>query len=68
MQQPENYGALPKTGFIRIAGLIPIVSFSAATIWRRVHAGTFPQPVKLSERVTAWRVEDIRTWLDAQGQ
>jgi hypothetical protein len=47
--------------------LIPApVPFSSATLWRRVKAGTFPKPVKLSERVTAWRVEDIRQWLDAQ--
>lgn len=66
MPQPA-YGALPQTGFIRAADLIPILSFSSSTLWRRVNAGTFPQPVKLSERVTAWRVEEIRAWLDRQG-
>lgn len=42
------------------------VLFSSATLWRPVKAGTLPRPVKLSERVTAWRVEDVRQWLDAQ--
>lgn len=65
----QPFGALPATGFIRQSQLIPApVPFSSATLWRRVKAGTFPKPVKLSERVTAWRVEDVRAWLDAQSE
>ncbi|MGS3152481.1 helix-turn-helix transcriptional regulator [Aeromonas sanarellii] len=65
---------LPQTGFIRQAqlvndpkkgtsGLLPI---SQATLWRWVAAGKFPAPVKLSDRVTAWRSEDVRIWIDSQ--
>lgn len=55
---------LPSVGFVRQSQLIPtIVPFSAATLWRRVKSGEFPSPVKLSERVTAWRVEDVRAWI-----
>jgi predicted DNA-binding transcriptional regulator AlpA len=38
-----------------------------ATVWRKAKAGTFPQPVNLSAQVTAWRVEDVRAWMDARG-
>lgn len=62
----STYGALPVTGYVRISDLRPILPFSDSTIWRRVRAGTFPAPVKLSERVTAWRAEDVREWLDSQ--
>ena len=68
MAQQSTYGTLPQTGFVRAADLRPILSFSISTLWRRVNAGTFPKPVKFSERVTAWRVEDIRAWLEIQGQ
>jgi prophage regulatory protein len=55
---------LPAVGYVRQSQLIPtIVPFSSATLWRRVNSGGFPRPVKLSERVTAWRVEDIRAWM-----
>lgn len=55
---------LPVDGFIRQAQLIPdVVPFSPATLWRKVKDGSFPAPVKLSPRVTAWRVEDVRAWL-----
>lgn len=73
---PKPYvGTLPNTGFVRLAQLVAdsktgrpgILPFSSATVWRRVRAGTFPAPVKLSEKVTAWRAEDVRAWLDAQG-
>ena len=54
-------GHLPMTGYLRQAQLIPaIFPFSSATLWRKVKAGTFPKPVKLGPRITAWRVEDIR--------
>lgn len=59
--------ALPDTGFLRQPQVLSFVPISKSTLWRRVHARTFPQPVKLSERVTVWRVEDIRRWIQLQG-
>lgn len=66
---------LPETGYVRLpllvgdakAGKLGILPFSASTLWRRVKAGTFPAPIKLSARVTAWKVESVRQWLDEQG-
>jgi prophage regulatory protein len=40
--------------------------FSAPTLWRMVAAGKFPAPRKLSARVTAWQVSEVRAWLQAQ--
>lgn len=65
---------LPQTGYIRQSilvgdnktGMPGVLPFSASTLWRRVRAGTFPAPIKLSERVTAWKAEAIRQWLDEQ--
>lgn len=60
---PEMF---PETGFLRQSDIIPApIPFSPATLWRKVKDGTFPAPVKLSERVTAWRVEDIRAWMQS---
>lgn len=59
---------LPQTGFVRQSQLIPaIIPFSAATLWRKVKAGEFPAPVKLSQRVTAWKAEDVRAWIEKMG-
>lgn len=66
MQSQNDFDKLPQSGFIRQSQLIPDpIPFSPATLWRKVKDGTFPAPVKLSERVTAWRVEDVRAWMQA---
>lgn len=63
IKQP-SVSVLPAVGFVRQKQLIPaIVPFSSATLWRKVASGEFPAPVKLSARVTAWRVEDVRAWM-----
>jgi len=66
------FDALPNSAYVREAQLVqsPIrpdstapLPFSAPTLWRMVNAGTFPKPIKLSERVTAWNVGAVRAWL-----
>jgi len=70
-----SFDALPDAAFIRESQLVrspkrPTIPaplpFSGPTLWRKVKAGTFPRPLKLSERVTAWKVADVRAWLNAQ--
>jgi len=58
---------IPQTGYLRLAqivgnkkaGIPAIIPVSKSTWWQGVKSGRYPQPVKLSERCTAWRVEDI---------
>ncbi len=57
---------LPATGFIRQRELINIIPVSSATLWRWVRSGDFVQPVRLGANVTAWRVEDVQHWMNAQ--
>lgn len=73
--KPPAFDALPESAFIRESQLVydpkrpeypAPLPFSAATLWRKVAAGTFPKPVKLSTRVTAWRVADVRDFLQEQ--
>lgn len=61
-----GFDSRPNTGFIRQSHILEVVPFSAATLWRMVRAGTFPAPTKLSTRVTAWRVSQIREWMAIQ--
>lgn len=62
-----NTAQRPVVGFIRQADLVPgMVPFSAATLWRKVKSGEFPAPVKLSARVTAWRLEDVYAWMQSR--
>ena len=62
---------LPETGFLRLSqiignpakGIPPLIPVKKSTWWAGVKTGRFPQPVKLGQRVTAWRVEDLRTFI-----
>lgn len=68
---------LPKEGFVRIPQIIgdkkanpPVVGvcpFSKAQLWKLVKEGKFPSPIKISTRVTAWRVEDVRKFIEEVG-
>lgn len=68
------FDQLPDSAFIRQSQLVTdskrpgpaLLPFSANTLWRKVKSGQFPSPAKLSERVTAWRVGDVRRWLAQQ--
>jgi prophage regulatory protein len=44
-----------------VPGIFPI---SKSTWWQGVKDGRFPKGVKLSERVTAWKAEDIRALIN----
>ena len=57
---------LPDIGFLRQSQVLAFVPISKSTLWRRIQARTFPQPLKLSERVTVWRAEEIRRWIASQ--
>ena len=49
---------------LRLSDVLKRIPVSASTWWSGVKEGKFPQPVKLSKRVTAWRETDIRALMD----
>jgi prophage regulatory protein len=63
----KNY-TLPETGFLRIDEVLKFYPVAKSTLWQAVKDGKFPKPVKLSERVTAWRAEDIRELIKSKSQ
>lgn len=67
----------PETGFLRIRQILgdskanppipPIIPVSKSSWWAGCASGRYPAPVKLGERTTAWRVEDIRKLIASAG-
>lgn len=61
--------SLPATGFLRLTQIIgnakanppipALIPVSKSTIWEWVKIGRFPRPIKLSAKVTVWKVEDV---------
>lgn len=37
-------------------------SLDITTIYRKIKAGTFPEPVRVGKRRVAWRSEDVDAW------
>lgn len=64
----QNFDTLPDSALIRMRQLSEVLPVHKTTIWKRVKAGTFPEPIRFTEgRCTAWKVGDVRRWLAAQG-
>jgi len=67
---------LPETGFVRLSqiigdkknGIPPIIPVSKSSWWDGVKSGRYPASVKLGERTTCWRVEDIRKLIESAGE
>ena len=53
-------GKLPETGFVRLPLVLSVFPISRSAWWAGIKAGKYPAGVKLSQRCTAWRVQDIR--------
>ncbi|WP_374319749.1 helix-turn-helix transcriptional regulator [Pseudoxanthomonas kaohsiungensis] len=61
-RDPTEY--LPATGFLRLPDVLRYYPVSRSTWWAGVRSGRYPEPVKLGERCTAWRAEDIRDLIE----
>ncbi len=64
VQAKDKDGKAIKGKFI----IPPIVPVGKSTWWEGVKKGVYPQPIKLSKRITAWRVEDIRALITNLGE
>ncbi|WP_091932931.1 helix-turn-helix transcriptional regulator [Propionivibrio dicarboxylicus] len=60
-----HFDSLPDSANVRQPVVQALIGCSSATVWRMVKRGTLPAPRKLSERVTAWNVGDLRKALAA---
>ncbi|CAB3648399.1 helix-turn-helix transcriptional regulator [Achromobacter marplatensis] len=60
----ETYTAtLPAVGYARVPMVSRVLGIAVSTLWAWAAQGRFPKPVKLSPRVSAWPVADVRAWL-----
>jgi len=71
----KTFATLPETGFLRIWHIVgnkktntpALIPVSRTTFLNGVKSGKYPKPVKLGQRTTAWRVEDIRKLIEKLG-
>jgi len=42
-----------------------MLTIGRSTVWLYVKQGKLPKPIKMSERVSVWRVSDIRAFINS---
>jgi prophage regulatory protein len=52
--------------FIRPAEVLRMIGVSRTTLWRMVQAGTFPAPVRITDRSRGYVLEDVEAWMLAR--
>jgi len=62
--------SLPDAGLVRLSAILAPrgpIPVSRSTRWAGVKSGRFPAPIKVGQRITAWRVEEIRRLIEGGG-
>ena len=54
---------MPEQVILRRAEVERRTSLSKASLYRLLHAGNFPRPIRLGERAVGWRADEIDEWL-----
>lgn len=52
--------------FIRIRQVLEMIGVSRTTLWRMVQAGTFPRPVRITERSRGYVRETVEAWMKSR--
>lgn len=51
---------------LRVGEVLELVGVAERTWLRWVKEGAAPKPVRLGERAVAWRLSDLREWLESR--
>jgi prophage regulatory protein len=57
-EQSRPYGRL-----LRLPEVRALTGLSTSTVYRMGNAGTFPKPIRLSKRATAWVEAEVTAWI-----
>lgn len=55
------------SGFLREKHVRKLIPVAHSTLWAWVRLGRFPAPIKLSDRITVWRSEDVENFISMNG-
>lgn len=67
-RNPQSLDAVQlPDALLRIKTVAQATGLSEATIYRKLAAKEFCEPVRLGMRCTRWKAADVRAWIQAQG-
>ena len=56
-------GILGNKEWYRVKDLSEILSMGQSTIWKMVRNKSFPEPVRITARMTVWSSESVMSWV-----
>lgn len=59
---------LPETGFVRLPDILARVPIGRSTWFEWVQTGKAPKGIRLGGRITAWKVEDVKAFIERLGK
>ena len=63
----DNSSSVQLDALMRLPTVRSLVgNVAPSTIWRWIQMAGFPQPVRLSDNVVAWRASEIRSWIESR--
>lgn len=62
----RHFDSLPTAAYVREPIVLALLDISSSTFRRGWKDGIFPRPKKLSKRVVAWNVGELRQVLEGQ--
>ncbi len=60
----QQFQELPQAGLLRIKQVLQLIPVSRSSWWQGVRTGKYPKPIKLGERTTCWKSEDLRNLIN----
>ena len=51
---------------LRLPAVTEAVGFQRSAIYKRIQEGTFPAPIKIGTRASAWPASAIQAWIQTQ--
>lgn len=62
-KKPPGSPHWPTTGFVKLAQILAVIPVGRSTWLNWCEEGIAPASIKLSERITVWRVEEIDSFI-----
>ena len=66
MQEKQKNNCDLTVEIIRLKKLISWLNVSRSFIYTQIKSGNFPAPIRLGQRAIAWRVQDVRSWIESR--
>ncbi len=51
--------------FIRLPEVMQMTGISKTTVYEYIRRGAFPKPYRPTVRISAWKLSEIKAWLDS---